>query len=626
MKLQNAAWTLSIAFAIPAAICLLPAAADPPPNMLWISCEDISPHLGCYGDANATTPNLDRLATQGVRFTQAHHCHGVCRPARTGIILGMWPTSVGCNHMRCEGQLPRHIKPFPYYLRQAGYYCTNNSKTDYAFQWNPDEVWDESSRTAHYRNRSNPEQPFFAVFNFTCTHESRVWPENHAGVMKSLPIPERHDPGKMVVPPYYPDTPKVRGSLARLYDIITAMDTEVGRVLRELEEDGLAENTIVFFWSDHGDGLPRAKRWIYDSGTRVPLLVRIPPSLRAGNQATPGSTDNRLVSMIDLGPTVLHLAGVDVPDHMHGRPLLGPDVPAPRPYVYAARDRIDERYDMVRMVRDGQYRYVRNFMPWYTWLRKINYAERNAIRQEMRRLLADGTLRPEAAQWLAPTRPAEELYHLDEDPFEVKNVAGDPRHAAALERLRAECDRWMLRTRDAHLLAEPFLQDADEEHGTRRAAVRGPTGAARVARLLAAAKLATRKPSPAALLPLLADDDPAVRWWAAMGLGTCPAEEGDAPGVAGLRQRLRDPSPAVRVAVAWGLSRQGHQQAALPVLTESLQARNPWTRLWAIQALDEMGDAARGVLPSVRAAGVDQSNQYVTRVVQQVLEKFDEAR
>ncbi len=397
--------TLLLIFCLP-----LTALADERPNILWISCEDISPHLGCYGDPQATTPNLDQLAAQGVRFTQAHHVHGVCAPARTGIITGMYPTSLGCNHMRCKGLLPEHVKPFPHYLKEAGYYCTNNSKTDYNFEWQKSEVWNESSGKAHWRKRPDLDTPFFAVFNFTMCHESRIWPQNHANVIKDLPPEVLHDPAKMKLPSYYPDTPKVRASMARLYDVITAMDVAAGKVLQQLEEDGLAEDTIVIFWSDHGDGLPRAKRWIYDSGTHVPMLARIPEKFRTGDYGKPGSVDQRLVSMIDLGPTMLHLAGLQVPGHMHGQPFLGENQPAPRKYVHAARDRIDERYDMVRMVRDDRYRYMRTYMPWYPTLRLINYAENNAIRQEMRRLFAEGTLQPEAAQFLAPTRPYEQLY------------------------------------------------------------------------------------------------------------------------------------------------------------------------------------------------------------------------
>lgn len=228
------------------------AQASNRPNILWISCEDISPHLGCYGDANATTPNLDRLAGQGIRYAQAHHCHGVCAPNRTGIIVGMWPTTLGVNHMRCQGRLPDQVEPFPYYLKQADYYCTNNYKTDYNFHWQIDEVWHDSSKTAHWRNRPRKEMPFFAVMNLKMTHEAHIWTlwNLNLQIVKDLPEELHHDPAKMVVPPIYPQTDTSRGAVARLYNIITVMDRRVGELLGELEEDGLAENTIVFFWSD----------------------------------------------------------------------------------------------------------------------------------------------------------------------------------------------------------------------------------------------------------------------------------------------------------------------------------------------------------------------------------------
>jgi uncharacterized sulfatase len=592
------------------------------PNILWISCEDISPRLGCYGDPQATTPNLDQLASQGVRFTQAHHVHGVCAPARTGMITAMYPTSLGCNHMRCKGRLPDHVKLFPSYLKESGYYCTNNSKTDYNFHWTTDEVWHESSGKAHWRNRPNSETPFFAVFNITLCHESGVWPKNHATRTKKLAKDQFHDPAKMKLPTYYPDTPKARASMARLYDVITAMDIEVGRILSELEEDGLIDDTIVMFWSDHGDGLPRAKRWIYDSGTRVPLIARIPEKFRTGGFGTPGSTDDRLISMIDLGPTVLNLAGIDIPAHMHGQPFIGENLPADRKYVYAARDRIDERYDMVRMVRDDRYRYMRTYMTWYPTLRLINYAENNAIRQELRRLLAEGSLKPEAAQFLTPTRPYEQLYDTQTDPDEVNNLAEDARYAEILERLRQECDRWMLEVRDVQLVAEPFLEDADAKVGNRRSVVAGPQGEARVRRLMSVAEAVARGESAEVLLEYGNDDDPAVRWWAMMGLGNDPAVARQT--LPTLQKAMQDEAIPVQVAAARAVDQAGNTDQALPVLTRALKADHGSTRLWAITVLDEMDQRARPVIDAIKQATTKQPNNYVTRVAQTALEQLSE--
>ena len=321
------------------------------PNILWFSFEDTNPCYGCYGDTVARTPTLDRLAGQGCVWTNAFSTAGVCAPARSAVITGMYPISIGTHHMRTTHKnracpevptpysavIPHYVKCFTEYLRAEGYYCTNNDKTDYQFT-PPMTAWDECSSSAHWRNRPDPEQPFFAVFNPTRTHESGMWPEK-------CPSPT-FDPAAMKLPPYFPDTPKVREAMARMYTNIEYNDRLFGETLQQLEDDGLAENTIVFHWSDHGP-LPRGKRWPYDSGIHVPMIVRWPGHLPAG------ALSDELVSTIDLGPTVLSLAGIPVPAHLQGQAFLGPQKRPPRTYVYASRDRHDEAYDMVRAVRFG---------------------------------------------------------------------------------------------------------------------------------------------------------------------------------------------------------------------------------------------------------------------------------
>lgn len=586
----------------------------PRPNILWITCEDISPRLGCYGDEQATTPNLDRFAKQGVRYTAAHHVHGVCRPARTGVILATYPTALGINHMRCVGTLPDHVKPFPYYLRRAGYWTANPYKTDYAFKWDKAEVWDSMKASdTPWRLRPDKTQPFFAVVNFTMCHESQVWPKNHARVTKNLPKALRHDPAQMKLPAYYPDTPKARASMARLYDVITAMDVAVGRVLEALEKDGLAEDTIVLFWSDHGDGLPRAKRWVYDSGTHVPLIARVPEKFRHLYPAEPDSTNTQLISMIDLGPTMLHLAGADTPKHVHGRNYL---TGKPRQYVHAARDRIDERYDMVRAVRDERYLYIMNLMPHYPALRQIDYAENNAIRQELRRLHAEGKLKPEAAQFLKTPRPFEELYDTHADPDEVRNLAKDPKHQETLGRMRFQLISWTQSTSDAHLLPEPLLKDTYPIRKTQEHAQ--PS----LDRFLAAARSANTEEQEMFedLLRTVAEPayrDPAVRWWVMMGCGN--VDERARPALDTIREALKDESRPVRIAAARALDRLGHTDEALPVLVEALTNDNEYTRLWAITVLDEMDDRARPALDAIRAATKNQPNKYITGVAQKAL-------
>lgn len=451
-----------------AAIPATKASAQPKdgerPNILWISCEDMSPDLGCYGDEYAHTPNLDALAEKSVLYTHCFAHAPVCAPARSGIITGVYPTTMGTHLMRCNGVPEAGIRCFTEYLRIAGYYCTNNSKTDYQFNV-PFLAWDESSGRAHWRNRPDKAQPFFTVMNFTSTHESQTR-SNGDGVrkpvqeaLKALPNDIRHDPAKAPLPSFYPDTPDVRADVAQHYDTMTIMDGEAGRVLKQLEEDGLADDTIVIFWSDHGRGMPRYKRWPYDSGLRVAFMIHVPEKWRA--HAMPdyeeGSVRDDLVSFIDFAPTVLNLAGVEIPDYMAGQPVLGPDRPPDRDFVYAARDRMDERYDMIRVVRDKRFLYVRNYMAHMPYAQTLDYMERMPTMQDWRRLNAEGKLNEAQALFFRGEKPLEELYDCNADPDNVKNLADDPDYADELERLRSAHDRWAENTNDVGLVPEPEL-------------------------------------------------------------------------------------------------------------------------------------------------------------------------
>lgn len=444
---------LSLAVVLTLAGTAGPAIATERPNILWISCEDTSPDLGCYGDKYAHTPNLDRLAAQGARFTSAFTVAGVCAPSRSGIITGMYPCSIGTHHMRSKGVPPAYVKCFPEYLRAAGYYCTNNVKTDYNFDA-PVTAWDECNQRAHWRNR-RAGQPFFAVFNFTTTHESQIRdprPET-ARLVAALSESERHDPLKAALPPYYPDTPIVRKDWANYYDLVTAMDKQAADLLKQLEQDDLADNTVVFFWGDHGRGLPRAKRWVYDSGIHAPLIIRWP------GHVEPGSVRNDLVSFLDFGPTVLSIAGVPVPKYMQGRPFLGTAAAEPRKYIFAARDRMDETYDIIRCVRDSRYKLIRNFKPGRPYAQYIDYGEKMPTLQEMRRLNKEGKLTGAQTIFFLPEKPPEELYDLQNDPHEVRNLIDSPELADVRDRLRAALKEWMDDIHDLALVPEPELKE-----------------------------------------------------------------------------------------------------------------------------------------------------------------------
>ncbi|HET7217129.1 MAG TPA: sulfatase-like hydrolase/transferase [Vicinamibacterales bacterium] len=441
----------------------------PRPNILWISVEDMSPHLGVYGDRVARTPALDRFAGQSIRFTHVFSSAPVCAPSRAAIITGLHQNAIGAQHMRTtEDRVPElpgpylavppfYVKAFPEYLRAAGYYTTNRAKTDYQFGV-PFTIWDEVGQKAHWRNRPDKTQPFFSVFNLEITHESQSFPSGSARKGKPLVTPL----SPIVVPPYYPDTPAVREELARMYDNVADMDTQVAALLRQLEEDGLAENTVVFFWSDHGDGVPRAKRSLYDSGLRVPMMIRCPASVNcaapAGAAALAAATGsavrNDLASLIDLAPTVLALAGTDIPAHMQGRVLVGPKAGAAPQYIFAARDRMDAEYDMMRTARDHRYRYIRNFQTELPYAGHIIYRNQSAIMQEWLRLQAEGALTGAPALWMRTHRPAEELYDAQADPYQIHDLAADPAHAATLRRLRAAVTDWMTRIADQGVINE----------------------------------------------------------------------------------------------------------------------------------------------------------------------------
>ncbi len=445
------------------------AAQEKGPNILWISAEDISPDLGCYGDSYATTPHIDAFAEKAVRYDRAYSHSGVCAPTRSGIITGMYPTSIGTHHMRCKGVPPAGVKCFTEYLRAAGYYCTNNRKTDYQFS-PPASAWDESNGKAHWRNRPAG-APFFSVMNFTVCHESQVRSRDPKRLAEIEALgSDRHDPAEAPVPPYHADTPATRRDWAQYYDIITLMDRQVGETLRQLEADGLAEDTIVWFWGDHGRGLTRGKRWLYESGTRVPLLIHVPEKWRAHalpkapERLAPGVNDD-LVCFLDFAPTLLSLANLPIPAHLQGQPFLGAAAAPARDYIYGARDRMDEAYDLIRTVRDQRFRYFRNYMPYVTYAQDIDYMNEMPMLQDLRQLHREGKLTPAQARWFAERKPLEELYDVEADPHELNNLVHDPAYRADLLRLRGAHEAWMAATHDVGLIPEPEMDGWREQNG-----------------------------------------------------------------------------------------------------------------------------------------------------------------
>lgn len=433
------------------------------PNIVWIVAEDLSAFIPPFGDSTVRTPHLDRLAREGVRYTHFFSPSGVCAPSRAAIALGMYPTRIGANHMRTgpwvsfyvperiveeqkakqlvyEAMPPAGVHMYSTYLRERGYYCTNNHKQDYQFRCELT-AWDESSREAHYKNRA-PGQPFFAVFNLMETHESRLWikEKDSLWVDETLTVP---------LPPYLPDTEVVKKNMRRLYSNIKEMDFQVGKILDELEKNGLLEKTIVFWYSDHGGPIPRHKRTIYDTGIRAPMIIRFP------NQQLAGKVDSQLLNFIDLKPTVLSLAGIPPPDYLDGQAWMGTFAStSPRRYIHAAADRFDYWTDRIRAVRDQRFKYIRNYLPEKSYYLPVKYREEIPMMKEMLRLREEKKLNEVQALWFREKKEPEELFDTYTDPYELHNLAADPRYAKKMSELSSEMDRWLAAGEDTGLIPE----------------------------------------------------------------------------------------------------------------------------------------------------------------------------
>ncbi|HBU58420.1 MAG TPA: sulfatase, partial [Verrucomicrobiales bacterium] len=488
-----------------------------------------------------------------------------------------------------------------------GYYCTNNSKKDYQFR-EPKDTWDESGGKAHWRKRKSG-QPFFSVFNFTGCHESGISGEaKYKSVTQNLKASQRQDASELKLPPYYPDTPIVREDWKRNYELITAMDAWAGDLIKQLKDDGLYENTIIIFWSDHGVGLPRAKRWLYDSGTRVPLIVRQP----AGEVGV----SDRLVSSIDFGPTVLKLAGLDIPKHMQGRSFIEG---RPRKYVFGARDRMDERYDIIRSVRDKRYRYIRNYEPLKTYYQYMNTPEKGATMKEIRRTAKAGKLPPAAKLFMATSKPTEELYDLKNDPHEINNLVGNSKYTDKLVELRKAHSDWVKRTGDLGLLPEAEIEIREKAAGSRFDILRGKNKL-NVQLGNAAAMASAGVYALPSMIQSMQHSDAAVRYWGATGVGNVgkTAVNARQPMI----DALKDKSPSVRIAAARALAKLGDLESALPVLEMELQSEHQWGRLAAAIVLDEMGDQARPAIPALKKALVNQPNKYIVRVANRALNEL----
>jgi len=594
-------------------------AAEPSsrPNILWITCEDMSCDLGCWGDDFAISPNIDRLAARGVRYTNAYGITGVCAVNRSCIITGCYSSSLGSQDMRSRTRLPEAVKCFSEILRGAGYYCTNQSKTDYNFSVPPN-AWDACSGKAHWRGRA-ADQPFFAVINFTITHESQYRQSDASFFKKTarLTAEQRHGPDKTPIPPFHPDTPESRQDWSRYYDCITAMDYQVGDVLAHLEADGLADDTIVFFYSDHGVGMPGCKKWVWDAGLRVPMIVYVPERFKQYAPGAAGTATDRLVSFVDLAPTALSLVGIEPPEAMQGRPFLGKYETTPREFVFGIRDRMAERFDTVRLVRDKRFQYIRNYRPDVSWSQYVSYTEMMPTMKVWRQMAYEGKLNPVQARYFLPTKPVEELYDTATDRWQVNNLADNPKYASVLARMRAECEQRMRETGDLGLLPEYEM--------TIRSAGRTPWDLSRdaeknpIARLQKAADLANNADADKLpqLIGLTQDADSAIRWWGAIGLRTHAAQDASSVSAESIEKLLDDVSPNVKVVAAETLIQLGQKEKGRALLLEMLKHPSSMIRLRAIAAFERTGDEAEDTIAAIRAAkmpGAPFPSDYLNRM------------
>ena len=580
-----------------------------PPNILWVVSEDNSCFFGCYGDSIATTPNLDKFATEGILYNKAYVNAPVCAPSRATLITGMHPISLGLENMRSKYAIPEFVKFYPHYLKNRGYYTSNNSKKDYNTTDQSD-AWNESGKNATYKNRLSG-QPFFHIINLNVTHESSL----HKGS-----TPSYHNPDDIKLPAYHPDNKAMRSDWAVYYDRIKDMDEQVGKILQQLDDDGLKDNTIVFYYSDHGGVLGRSKRFLFESGLKVPLIIRFPKKYQHLAPSTPGTTSDRLVSFLDLPPTLLNLADIEIPTHMQGRPFLGEIVAPPNAYAFASRARMDERFDLSRSVTDGNFRYTRNFMPHRPYGQHLGYLWKAPSMKSWAEAFKANDLNPIQEAFFLP-KPYEELYDINKDPDNVHNLAKDKNYQSTLYSFRNVLDQWQIENHDLGLIPEVILNSLS---------LKGPIASMEnlkqfpVEKILTVAKMAASgNPKDVNTLnELLQHRDVLIRYWAAIGLTIQGREV--LPIAKSLKDALISNSPVVGIVIAEALYHVDEKELALNYLIKMINHDKMLVRLQAVNVLETLGNDALKAIPAIKKVIKSKENRgYDNRAMWRILEKFE---
>jgi arylsulfatase A-like enzyme len=586
------------------------------PNILWITSEDnASNWLGCYGNRQAQTPRLDALAADGVLFTHAYSNAAVCAVARSTILNGAFAVTQGTQHMRSRHAIPDIYKSYVSYLREQGYYCTNNDKTDYNFAGNDKAIWDECSNKADYKNRPDG-KPFFAIYNLYVSHESSLFPAKISANRKQGVIPKtpRVSPEKVEVPPYLPDLPEIRSDIAIYHDNITALDTQVGKLLDELKSQGLAENTIVFYYSDHGGILPRGKRYLTDTGVRVPLLIHVPEKWASLSPFKPGQKVDENVAFVDLAPTVLSLAGLEKPSQMQGRAFLGAKRVEPKKdnLVFLYADRFDEIYGMRRGITDGRWKYIRCFTPHLPGAPYSYYQFGQDGWQAWRKAWQNHQIDQKFCDLWETPQPVERLFDTESDPWEIHNLAQDPACSERLAIMRKQLQSMMVENVDTGIIPEPMFDEISSGKPIAAWLAEHKQDLPDLVELAFNAS-ASKAENLAVFQARLANQNPLTRYWATEGcliLGKS-AE----PAASDLIKLLNDSHSAIRVAAAHALHMIGKPEGKPALLAELdrpidekslLNAINALTR---IDALDDIPDAW-----FKRASADGKSGDYVKRL------------
>ena len=566
---------------------------NPKPNILWIVSEDNSAYFtGCYGNAYATTPNLDKLASEGFRYTHAFCPNAVSAPSRNSILTGVYACSNGHENMR--SRLPKSdiVRTYPEYMREAGYYCSNNFKTDYNIKGDDKALWDDCSDKAHYKNRPAG-KPFFAVFNIETSHEGRNF--------KQIPGNKlRHDPSKVFLPPYSPDIPEMRHDWAQYFDLIENMDKEVGAFLKELDESGEAENTIVMYYGDNGGILARSKRFVYETGTLIPFIVRIPEKFKyLYPREKPGQKVDRLINFVDFTPTLLSIIGTPIPKYIQGDAFLGSQKTKDPEYTFMTRGRMDERYDLVRAVRDKQFRYIRNYMPFRISMQHVEFLFKAPSAEAWFTAFKEG--KTNAIQSFPfQTKPVEELYDSENDPWEVNNLASKPEFASVLKRMRKVETDWMRKVKDTGLIPESEYATFVAPNKSMYDYMRSPE--CPFDELMDASGVATlgSKKNINTFIKNLKSRNSAIRYWGATGLLILKSDA--KPAIAELKVATNDISGTVATLASEALYKLGEKKIAIDTYTRILSSKNGniYDKIFALNSIDAINDSSEELKTAVQ--------------------------